>query len=440
MLSTFINSNIQLAALGVIGAIIILFAFTKYRYLLYLIFLLPLVEKTILQPIKIPVLNVLSSPSNFIVYILFVKGLVSHLVNRKPLAWNASISCLCLFVGWGMFSYIWSAIPSETVSKSVQWIIYVGAYAVFLDVFSKEMNINRVMYVFALTGCVFVIAGLLQLPGVIQSGTRLAALRGQPNGFASYVILGLLGVFWFAEENPKKRIYRTIRTVYIVFGIICILFSGSRGGLISLAIFFLLFGLFSGRKYIGITGAIALIVLWFVFPSAFSTIRNRMDNDSDGLGGRSRLYTEAITMIKQRPLTGLGLGTYQKYLAEAAGYGNPKSVHNPVLAVSLDLGVPGALCYLLFLFLPLIGYLRSNIDRIFNKNLPPTPIQAKLIFSYFMAYLVDWIKSGGSEGNYYIFAFLAIMITYTSKMQTRYPCKSLITGDENKSSLRLAIE
>ena len=128
--------------------------------------------------------------------------------------------------------------------------------------------------------------------------------------------------------------------------------------------------------------------------------------DSGPLGGRIEIWDESIRMIAERPWTGIGLGVHQAELGFRL-LGDSRalmSAHSPVLAIALDLGVPGTILYLIMIVFPVLGLIKYVFSSRGENR------QAVVVLGFLAGFLVNWVKSGGSELDVTLYLYLALRI------------------------------
>lgn len=233
---------------------------------------------------------------------------------------------------------------------------------------NKSLNILKV-------SCIGISIGILCLiyQGVSGDG-RAAGFFGHPMTFAGYLCmylpLFLIGYF----DNLFGRKYRNVSGLLFVAGIAALIFNGTRGAWIAVAItsgILLLYYMFKNKRNLLIgTVMIALCGGILVNNDAFmhrvSTItNNRYQSNSE----RLLMWNSAWNMFKDHPVFGVGLGQYKdnyqhKYISPKAKEPNLAHAHNNFLQMLAENGIVGFIGFI-SMFIYIAGY---NLKQFFTEK------------------------------------------------------------------------
>lgn len=214
-------------------------------------------------------------------------------------------------------------------------------------------------------------------------GTRIFSLFGHPNLLGGFYVCVLPIIVTFLIKSLREKTYFT--SAYL--GMVCVLsllslvMSRTRGSWVAVACSFgLLLLCFLWRKEIitvvtkyTFTSVILSLLLIIAISGVFVTLKTRTSLlDATSLGIRWEYYQNTVTMIKERPLFGRGIGTFNVHyplyrdnrvaaqLGEVtAGY-RVEHPHNEHLEILSDGGIIG---YGLFLWI-----LAEALYRLFQRN------------------------------------------------------------------------
>ncbi len=169
-----------------------------------------------------------------------------------------------------------------------------------------------------------------------QTFFRAIAFFPDPHIFAFYLAF----VTPLAFLSGKKR--------YRVFGIIFLItlaLTFSRAGYIGAIVAFFVYALLSEkRKYIMCAFPVIFLLL-FITP-AWSRLVSSFDSNEGSGQARLAIWGKALTVIKEHPFWGVGLGNYAFAVAPTSDYRTPIYAHNLYLDIWAELGIVGLLLFL----------------------------------------------------------------------------------------------
>lgn len=220
----------------------------------------------------------------------------------------------------------------------------------------------------------------LQLPRQIlfpaPSGTVMANVA-QANILASYLWLGIASAILLCEQARLTRLQ----------ALICILLLGSAAGLTGsrmallhgfglLAAALLLFrhsqpALRIQRLLLLGIALVALVSVWRFSPGRGASAMGRLARPVISGDARLDLWRDTLTMIRDHPWLGNGIGNFPWRMVEAAALAPPgaatnpgaEHAHNIFLQLAADFGVPLALFALLFMLVWLVKAYRMPANR-----------------------------------------------------------------------------
>ncbi|MDD4202711.1 MAG: O-antigen ligase family protein [Candidatus Omnitrophica bacterium] len=270
-----------------------------------------------------------------------------------------------------------AAFLGEDVGHSLKkWMgVYLKNIALFFviaETFSELKKIKRILYVISVT-VVFILIDLVvqHLTGVdfvrkipAYTANRLNASFNNPNDFAAWLSVFIpinIGI-WIFFSNYYKR---TKKFFYIIlfFVVLCFCFWGlfyasSRGAFLGvlLALVFM-FGFTKKKLFL-----IPMFILSFLVLMSSSDLKTRVagsfSDNSTINKDRIDLWKEALVVIEDNPLFGVGVGNYMKVTTSLM------YAHNSYLQLAAENGIP---CMLVFVFSIGIFFLK-NIKMILFAN------------------------------------------------------------------------
>lgn len=308
--------------------------------------------------------------------------IVVALGGRLPVVLNTPIAkCLLVLTFWFIVCTPFGAWPG-------------GSVALFRDVWSKAalsfvfvagcvLTIQQCKMIYKTIGySVGVLATMtLALRGVDPTG-RLGLLGTRyegPNDLAWTLVLGLSFLLFLLFRGDRwQKIFAALLSAAILLALVK---TGSRAGMIGLCMF-AVFGFFQSSRSTRIRLALVipplLVVLFAITPpevrSRYITFFGSGDKDyrfidpttlsaeerlqataRGSAGARWTLLKDSIHLTLTHPLLGVGPGGFQAAQNELAiARGEPKGAwhvtHNTYTQISSEMGIPGVVIYLMFLY------------------------------------------------------------------------------------------
>lgn len=189
--------------------------------------------------------------------------------------------------------------------------------------------------------------GRLMGPRSIDGGS----IYRDENVFAVVFVTGLPFIYYLGWELQKKW-QRYLLWLLIPFGWHAIFLTGSRGGLLGVAVGVLLMMILSKRKFL----AVPLLVLFLAFYQlqAGSIMKDRSETitNYEGEGSaemRITAWKGGMKMMAQHPITGVGLGSFITALPHFVDT-SPRVAHNTFIQFTAESGIGAGVAYLMILY------------------------------------------------------------------------------------------
>jgi O-antigen polymerase len=205
--------------------------------------------------------------------------------------------------------------------------------------------------------------------------TPMIGTIGSPNGFAMFITLGILSLF-FDSLRYKKQLYKLSAIIGMVFFLFAIFLNGSRGAVLSLTVTSILYLLlrikeklhvenqyYYRKKYFLHTGFIAMLIVSITAIGLYNV-------DKESSSGRLMVWEMSFPMLTDNPIFGVGFNRYAvEYLNYQVEYfskpenaslsykaANLKQAHNEFLQAFFETGIIGGLLFATIWFLPIIFF------------------------------------------------------------------------------------
>lgn len=295
--------------------------------------------------------------------LILMAGSWKHMIeSRIP----AIVWMVVLLAAWSAVSLIWTINP-----WSSWWELkHVAGYAVlfwFVYALRSERWYMALIWATALGAGFNILIGIAQVHGAsnvvvdyFQQTAPPAGTLANKNLLGSYLVLTLPAILYLVISR-RKVIARITAATLFTAGAAILFFIHSRASWIaalSAAVFFAVWMILKHRKRRVVTIVLVLISLIFsvrVIAPKGDSFSTRLAYDLNGLA-----------MIKDRPWTGTGIGTFREaYPAynhaviktPPSGFSatmRPKRMHNDVEQAFVELGIPGGMAYIVIFAMLLI--------------------------------------------------------------------------------------
>ncbi|MBI1277001.1 MAG: hypothetical protein GC179_02610 [Anaerolineaceae bacterium] len=319
-------------------------------------FAFPLVEIMILLTTAAWLLRLLTS------YALWRQSTISHfqvtpikdvVSSRSAIDWLVMIWLLLGFV-----SLVWAARPSNATTELR--VMFIEPFLFYLIFRTSKLNRSQILIivdVFIAAGLIVAVIGLFQYvqgQAIItaEAGSRrLASVYGSPNNVALFLGRCIPFALAFTLNRADKR-RQIFYVVVLIPMVIALLLTQSVGGIfigVPLSVAAVLLLSLRQRARYAVLGLIALLLIGFAISLQSERFARVLDFSSGTNFYRVRAWLSAVNIIKDHPITGLGLDQFLyafrgKYiLPDAWQEPNLSHPHNVLLDFWVRLGIAGVL-------------------------------------------------------------------------------------------------
>ena len=344
-----------------------------------------------------------------------------------------------------------SYVPLDTFMSGL-WILTLALFALVLHCSMREGIIKQDK----LLAVLFLVAGLEALYGIFQvlvSSAGHGFIEGAHGTFTNRnhyaAFLGMIwplqlvwlwrmggknnrtGSFYEKEtrrENREKQMFFIFLTGFVLLGLI---FSGSRGGIISLCIGMTVLAYFGGRRSRSIVPILIgcwIIILAYGSIIGFEGILKRFTEIEHDAPGRFKIWQFTWKLICDNWLTGTGVGTYRPviflYQVFDTDLLQVGAAHCDYLQIASEWGLP----FSLFIFSLVWGYWWATARGAAKKSAgeqKPLETDEKLIRIGALASSAAFLSHVWVEFNWQIpanqlyFVILLVLSGYRSPLRVR---------------------
>lgn len=198
---------------------------------------------------------------------------------------------------------------------------------------------------------------------------RVFSTWENPNILAGYldIVICMAFGFFIKAESKAKRI---VLGIFMLAAAACLAMTYARGALLVIAVIFVLYGMVKDLRVLAACAVVGGILLLAdpVLYERLASIFTKVDTSSEM---RLAFWESSIAMIQDHPFLGIGWGSYWMVYPEYDFYLQGADIrivhaHNLYLNYAAEIGIPGAIAFLWYLFGTMIMALRQ-------KFLPPVP-------------------------------------------------------------------
>lgn len=244
-------------------------------------------------------------------------GFIIHFIRFKPRFNKGKLfyPLILLFVGM-----LLSMINAEFIDTNYLFYLVIGLFYLFIYFFFKSTingeSLPYLIKIFAVSGVLISVQVLIYYMRVDDVISALATKNldlgwGISNFVATYLIMFIAAMFYYI------KIYKLhiIPVLLATFEVIMLLFTLSRGGILSFLLTFILLMAYlfhncEQKKQMALNilfGMIVLTIFIIVRFDIFETIYNRLTDGFFADNGRFSLWIEAWQKFIEHPLLGAGL-------------------------------------------------------------------------------------------------------------------------------------
>ena len=266
------------------------------------------------------------------------------------------VVCLLLMAGYGVAQTLWS--PQKIVydgwTRVLFWFTAAAICLLSSQLFRNRQTAARFRFFLVFFASAVCLLDLLEQAShtnkyfwLIQS--RYATVNGPFaywNNFAQLIELSLPVTLWLALKSRAPAV------PYLLLGALqigAVLASGSRAGSVLvlaelIAVILLVYRRNRDRRFVYAAAAALLLSLLFAYAAGFQTLTHKFAQ-RDQLAVRRDINLSSLAMIRERPLTGWGLGAYVPVYRMFARYDDGTYVnraHNDWLEWTAEGGIPFA--------------------------------------------------------------------------------------------------
>ena len=281
---------------------------------------------------------------------------------------------LCVLLTLALASCLWSLAPAITLQKATS-LLGTTVLGVFIAYTCPPPRLMRVLHwTFALL-IVSSIVVVLLLPAPVAGELTQLGWRGIMRHKNNFGAAAVFATIFFLVVTLRRRVHPVWGATLCTLCLLAVVEARSRTSFVALgvclAVFAYLASASANRRPTRATLrrlSLGLILGVCVVPLLLAPLATIL-GDHDPLN-RTRLWAGALTIVRERPLTGYGYAvvwgrsdaTLLPHVAVTA-HRSSGSAHNEIVHVATELGIPAAIVACVYLF----GAL-ANAARLFERE------------------------------------------------------------------------
>jgi O-antigen ligase len=257
--------------------------------------------------------------------------------------------------------------------KTVSFILMYSVVPIYVNALSRRMGeffwISLFTYIMLMLAIGVVLGIAIPQIGLLENSTRFKGIFGNPNGTG--IFLNLTFILWIVlEEFQLIKLSKKARWFTFSVILISLFWCGSRNGIMSILLFYMIYKLVKVNWFLGFIGiGIFLGFSELIFQALLDGVSFvgletyfRVDSLEEG-SGRTIAWAFAWTEIQNYYFVGGGFG-HDEHVMRPNYYwlkmeGHDGGVHNSYLSMWFDSGIIGMILYfatLLLIFIKSFKY------------------------------------------------------------------------------------
>lgn len=292
--------------------------------------------------------------------------------RNNAIVWHPIFLLMLLFVFWAGFSSIWSVDPSNTYNTTLQLISFILISFYAAQIVNTESRLLVVLYAAIAGGVIVSIIGIQQAYGNNILDYRQSAPPASTfinKNFAAIYLDIITPLAFIAILLVSKNTHRWLFAICFSLILSYQILTVSRGSWLAILVFlfafiFLLFRdvdfrqaikkrLLDSRPQFIVAILLVFLVVWFPLQHSNIFQKKLAGTVDSSLTVRLNANINALGMVADKPLTGVGYGAFMlgfrpymfKYVPinEVSEYKYLHNLHNDPLQVFVELGIPGGI-------------------------------------------------------------------------------------------------
>lgn len=269
--------------------------------------------------------------------------------------------------------------------KLLKWVMWISAGGIGLNAFKVGLSLTA--------------------SGGGHLTEEISGFVGDNNVFGLVLCLVIAILLGLRHTLPKKWWLQFVFYVFLTFIMLCIIYTKSRGALLSIGIIFLLGSLFSGKPIRNLIFLVSVIYIGYLsIPSSYfdrlSTLQNTKTDESTM--GRIENWKLSWDEALKYPFFGVGPDNHILYNRSIQNEVKVRVAHSVYFQILGELGFIGLGLYLWFIVLSLLTLFRTWNSMITIVMNHPDLIWVREVTFWMMCGYIGYIFGSGFLNMLYI--------------------------------------
>jgi O-antigen ligase len=359
----------KLGVLAAVGIVFVLVALTDLAAALVVLIIVVFAEST---PLAGPALSA-TKIAGLLLLLGWIARLATQYSGRETVIFTAHPGfsyLLALFMSWVALSLVWAENVHLALDQASVFLLVAILYVIVFTAIRTRRQAIWVIGAFVLGTAIMAAYGLVLRPDPNgQAADRLASTIQDPNYLAAFLVAGVAlgGAAFVAARGHRWLQLGALTSVALCLA--AFVLTGSRGGIIGLAVALIVAIAFAGRWRARIAvSALVLTISAVGYYTIYAPedltqrIASASEGELDQRDTRLTIWTVAWRMAKDNPIHGVGIGNFPvesiNYVLEPGTtfrtdrvIDNPPVAHNSYLGPLAELGIVGV-----SMFIAILGF------------------------------------------------------------------------------------
>ena len=324
-------------------------------------------------------------------FVLIASIFINIFFRNKYIKINTRLIPLYLLLLLSTLSFLHTPQFFISIGGVVKLMTAISLYGLIYLAIRQETDVRTILIAYVLCSILPMVYGYYQYftctghawKGAFYASKRIDSVLMEWNAYGEFLCINLAACIMLFKQNNNSLLFRNFLILLMTSMIISLILSLNRGSWICMSVGIVI-GIFSFRSRVKLRKIIIIgILISFVFGSVILQRFNEL-NEVNSIGmshntfeGRIEGWKLLIPLILNHPIVGNGADVSLEITRSKLGVSF--APHNDYLRMALEIGIPGAILYILFLAKEVLFAWRQRK----NENTWSTNLGMFIITMYF---------------------------------------------------------